>query len=582
MRSMRVVLAAVTALVVFSATVPAAATDKPDVVSGGNSLQDALVAPNWIPNAFRPYYASLFGSAKDAPWGKVVADSGFRPFPNGFSFANNGSTLEENQWIYGQPTPWVKGQKPFDYVTLDSAAMRATFGDGVCLPGQDLTSRPGCRLTRAATEVARFANDWGGNGKCLGFAFAAQALYNGDISPASMKTGLVNTMTTLNPAAMRTILRLFITQYFYNEEDLREIPSMRELIDTLTRDLQPGSTPYVIGVLSKFGGHALSPFAVLDQGDGKYDIAVYDNNWPNQMRAIHVDTVANTYTYEGSTDPSVSSMLWDSGNPDDPARIVLLSVKRALEEQECIFCAGPDQGTIVSFSPVRAENAETQTQLTDLQGSPLDESLYREIAPEPPADSPFVSLPLYVVDRGIPFKVEFSGKEVKRSQKFAIRLMHSGSVREVLINDLNAKTTGVVEVSNVRPEVSLSASSVAPVKLRQTIEYGDDSFAFTAWQTNEVHAHANMRVDNKRRQVIYSETHGHAAIWDVHATRDSHRDRGSFHAHDIAVGEGDQLVLSYASWTNTSNRPTLWLDKGSDGTLDVQVPMTQMKDESAS
>lgn len=178
MKSMRAVVALLVglAVVVGGATQPVLAADGPDVVIGANELQDGLLPPSWMAEDLRPYYLHTFSSATEAPWGRVVADSGFRPFPNGFSFANSGATLDRNQRIFGQPKPWVDGQESIDFVPLNSASMRATFGDGVCVPGQDLTNRAGCRLTKSATEVMRFANDWGAGGKCFGFAMAAQAL----------------------------------------------------------------------------------------------------------------------------------------------------------------------------------------------------------------------------------------------------------------------------------------------------------------------------------------------------------------------------------------------------------------------
>lgn len=295
------------------------------------------------------------------------------------------------------------------------------------------------------------------------------------------------------------------------------------------------------------------------------------------MRAVHVDTIANTYSYQGSTNPSVRSLLWDSTNPDDPATIELIPVSMSMAKQECLFCTGSDQGTMLSFSPLRAENADTfvdRLGLLDLNDEPLDESLYRVIPPEPVSGRPFVNAPLFVIQRGVPFQVVFTGKGVVKPQRLAVRVMRGGSVREVLIQDLNANTAALVEVSNVKPEITLAAYSDAPIKLRQTIEWGDDSFAFTGWQTNEyAHDRASMRVDYKRHHIIYADTEGRASIWDMHVSRHDRHDDNAFRLDDIAVGQGDRLVLDYSRWTSTRTEPSLWLDKGSDGTLDVRLPL---------
>ncbi|MGI9188064.1 MAG: hypothetical protein ACR2J9_11220 [Gaiellales bacterium] len=41
------------------------------------------------------------------------------------------------------------------------------------------------------------------------------------------------------------------------------------------------------------GGHAITPIALSDRGGGLFDIAVWDNNFPGRVRAVHVDTNAN-------------------------------------------------------------------------------------------------------------------------------------------------------------------------------------------------------------------------------------------------------------------------------------------------
>jgi hypothetical protein len=47
-------------------------------------------------------YAALFaGVPADPPTGTIVADTGFRPFPNGFGFVNYGTNQGENQILFG-------------------------------------------------------------------------------------------------------------------------------------------------------------------------------------------------------------------------------------------------------------------------------------------------------------------------------------------------------------------------------------------------------------------------------------------------------------------------------------------------
>ena len=59
------------------------------------------------------------------------------------------------------------------------------------------------------------------------------------------------------------------------------------------------------------GGHAVTPFAVRDDGDGTYEILVYDNNHPGLTRSIAVNRAADTWTYNASTNPSDPESKYD-------------------------------------------------------------------------------------------------------------------------------------------------------------------------------------------------------------------------------------------------------------------------------
>jgi hypothetical protein len=80
------------------------------------------------------------------------------------------------------------------------------------------------------------------------------------------------------------------------------------------------------------GGHAITPFAVVDQGNGIYGILVYDNNYPNQTRMVEVDSNNDTFTYEASPNPQIESDLYTGQN------LEIFGTNARLEQQECTFC----------------------------------------------------------------------------------------------------------------------------------------------------------------------------------------------------------------------------------------------------
>jgi hypothetical protein len=158
-----------------------------------------------------------------------------------------------------------------------------------------------------------------------------------------------------NPA-VQTITRLYGAQYFNDTVTAAlEGFSPTEVVNTLIRDLQGGTAPFILTVISEKGGHGITPFAVLDRGEGIYDIAVYDNNFPMRARAVTVDTNDDTFTYTSAVNPSAPGIEWST---ETEARIGLVSVADMLEEQTCPVCLGPDQGTLVTISPLKADNAD--------------------------------------------------------------------------------------------------------------------------------------------------------------------------------------------------------------------------------
>ena len=84
------------------------------------------------------------------------------------------------------------------------------------------------------------------------------------------------------------------------------------------------------------GGHAITPYAVEDLGNGTARILVYDNNWPKDSRFIEVDTINNSWRYLASASPDEPNSLY-SGNAST-RNLEIVSLSSRLGRQECDFC----------------------------------------------------------------------------------------------------------------------------------------------------------------------------------------------------------------------------------------------------
>jgi hypothetical protein len=261
------------------------------------------------------------------PTGPLVADSGFRPVTDGFSFANYGCDANTSD---GTCTPPQTDLTPTDVRTL--------FGDGVCSNG----STTPCRLSRPAQNWLDGANKSLSNpkgGHCFGFSVTSIELWRRNLTPGQFgATSTYNIRLLGNQAIQREIAANFVTQDFKVQPALLSgTPNavLRELVSVLT----PGAAEtYTIGFFNgKHGnaeeGHAVTPYAVEDRGGGNYAVLIYDNNFPGVTRAMQFDTNDNTWSYE--VEPS---LIW-RGSSADPSALELAPMSASLGQQRpCPFC----------------------------------------------------------------------------------------------------------------------------------------------------------------------------------------------------------------------------------------------------
>jgi hypothetical protein len=92
------------------------------------------------------------------------------------------------------------------------------------------------------------------------------------------------------------------------------------------------------------GGHAITPYAVENQGNGHYVILVYDNNFPGVTRPFYVDTNTDTWKYVGGINPSDTNELYNGDATTQ--NMSLLPTSPGVGPQTCPFCnGGPASGS---------------------------------------------------------------------------------------------------------------------------------------------------------------------------------------------------------------------------------------------
>lgn len=558
----------VTAGLIGAGLAPAQANDSaPDLISGGKPPASWIVDPD--------VYSQMFPSLTlDSPQGTLIADSGFRPYPHGFPIPNWGSSESfiESQLVYGLP-----GRLSFDdfaagKVTapqpMNSLSLRRTFGDGVCRDPQQIDPKTGnCELIFGAQLLAQLVASSSQGGHCFGLAAAAAALYNGQL-PANQvgASGLgINATNEMRQPATQTIERLFGTQFF-NEaiQSAYRGMSPSQVVETLIRDLPGGTVPYILAVLGPEGGHAVTPFAVTDRGNGLYDLAVYDNNFPMRARAVTIDTTDETFTYTSALNPAEPGIEWSSANG---SRIGLVSVVDTLEQQTCPVCLGPDQGTLVAFSSIAEANGEEfGYRLVDEQGDDLSADLYRSIpALNPPTDDT-VSLPVIFVNPGVKFGVQLLTGDLATRQSMEVYAISNGEAQFVLLDELVSNSATTFGVGGLEGTLFFSSAFSSP-RILQLSDQPGVSFDVNGHPLQlPAEVQVNQRWNTETDRVIYDSDAKKPLRWNIQiGGRDDSGGR-EYVGLNVRVPVRGKIVVDYTN-ASATQAPTAWI-RNADGTRD--------------
>jgi len=254
--------------------------------------------------------------------GPVTVGLTFNPATDGFSFENYGN-------VEGRPN-------------LTAAELQRFFGDAVC----GSTAGGTCTLTPPAQQWVEAVNASMNGGHCEGMAVLALLLNKGLLKASDFGGDTANALKVDgNDKLAREIAYWYTTQGTSPTRNA-ELNTLKpsEVVDKLKESFQPGaSETYTLGIYKtvdgkKKEGHAITPFGLVDAGNGKFEIAVYDNNFPGQTRAVTVDTGAQTWQYASATNPNEPTGLYAGDATTGSLTLTPTSIRQ--QPQTCPFCGG--------------------------------------------------------------------------------------------------------------------------------------------------------------------------------------------------------------------------------------------------
>jgi hypothetical protein len=531
-----------------------------------------VIPPSIPTNPDTEYFYDLWFGPTDADWipqGTVVADSGMRPLPNGFPYANYAGSLKVNQVFWGTPDNELQ--------PMTSEYMIDLFGEGVC--AGPVNSDGSCEMTPAAEyQAVAIMDSVDGVGHCVGFAITAAALFNGEIEPEAVSATSLASQSVLTPDTQNLIARNWATQYYTPMTDLTPAQVVGQLIEDFST---PGQVPHILRIWwqSETGqeeGHGITPYAVYDRGNGLFDIAVYDNNYPFKERAIHVDTVANTWEYQVLINPNAPATI-ASGNATTK-NTQLQSVADSLEQQECVVCKGGRNTNLVVMNPIPAATLQgLSVALLDGEGQGLPPERYSVLLP---------------VDSGNPDLVGVRGIDVAPGDGFQYALATSDSSPDFPLTITNLSVNGVKKVSvpnfpggaAARAEFDAAGvfgfgGSVAlKPKMERVFSEGARHYTSIVYGGQAVAADngRTITVKTAKEAVYYGDANAAGGAMTVTVGLDRGTDARKFRATNVTYPEGGQLMLDYSGWKRTTQRPVFGVDTDGNGTIDIPVKMKRI------
>lgn len=508
--------------------------------------------------------------------GDYVADLGFRPDSDGFSFEN-----------YGGDVP---------VTNLTATDLRRMFGDQVCasIQGED------CILTPAGEQWMEQLNQSMSGGHCEGMAVLSTLFYTKKADAGDFGAETVPELQLVDNAPLqREIAYWFTTQATMpaREGIVQQTPS--GIVNTLMTAFEAGpegSETYAVGFYKRdrTGGHAVTPYAVEDRGDGIYWIMVYDNNYPGAARAIEVDTNADTWRYSGSTNPSEPADEYEGDA--ETFSLELAAIEPRLTTQACPFCdesgGGRTPGLAAQGSAFNEVwlDGDANLLITDLEGRSIgfsDGSFVNEIPGARSNANKFgvdvwdvKAEPVYYIPTNIDFTISIDGSELTEPSESTVTFIGPGYMLEV--SDIMLDP-GQVDILDIAPDGSLlsyrTTSNETPVMLVGIeTDAADYLFGVQGYEMESGEA-INLSLNTEEGWLSLDSIDNNAsALYSLLVARYDDQGEQVFGADDVALDPDDVLYVDYLKWAGNGQPMELDIDRGGDGEIDESLQVEDITD----
>jgi hypothetical protein len=493
-------------------------------------------------------------SSKPPPIG-TVADSGFRPGPDGFTFENYGATLSD-------------GAVPSNLTPGD---VQALFGNVVCADA----AIGKCDLIPEAQAWMDQMNQEMANGHCFGFSVAADLVWQNKVNTSTFGAPTINALAIANNTSLQsTIARGWVYQTLDSVQAKKITGSPNKMLDELTKVLQPhASDTYTIAIWKRdgTGGHAVTPYEVQYKGDGQYEVLIYDNNWPAQTRAIAIDTNKDTWSYDAAANPNDPSELYE-GDADSQT-LALFPTSPGQGTQPCPFCGKvPSDGSTAGTTGASRMAAiylsgsatnHSHVLVTDHAGHRLGYVNGKVINEIPGAHYRLLTSdqvwknklePVLYVPANVAYTITLDGTPLTAPDTESIGII--GPSWHVAINDVTMqpgdKDTMTVDPNATKLTYHTTRAQSPTIQASVSDTRAHYAFVITG-VSSQPGSTINLSVPAEGGSLSISTTGSTgASTVNLQMSRQTQQGVQNFSHNDIPLTGGDTAELQFANWTNPS------------------------------
>lgn len=517
--------------------------------------------------------------------GTLLADSGFRPEKDGFSFPNYSVNSDVS------------------YTDMTAAEAHRMFGDAACEPGTE--SKSECTLLPTVKDWMENTNEAMGNGHCGGMAILSMLMYTQAEKPADFSAAATAQITFKTPI-QREIAYWWGTNALRGKQNLYATPV--EVVEQLVKVLKDPSETYSLEMWKGVGsreGHAVTPFAVMDMGNNVAHILAYDNNKPGKTSVIEVDGNANTWQYNLSINPDRKESLW-SGDaesktmflapnswrfgvqplPFDPSQTDALNTNM-------MFTTGlTAAATTAEYNQITLTSKDgnyAEILFTDEQGHKFGYQggkFFNDIPDTslvyvPSQGTPGTAIePIYYIPPSIKFKITLSGSNLKSGAVNDILMIGPGYDLSLEGIKMNPGDIDTIVFSPDGGELSYTPSEAEAPNIGLAIVHQGADYEFNI-QGSDVDKGGTINLKlNEDDETLLLHTTGNQNAATYNLQIDRYGDKGekqSFEHSDLSLAPAATVVFEFSKWDGKSDL-AVGIDAQSDGSIDqVQNESNQVK-----